>query len=123
MGAVLALARSTAKMWADGLSVTVGLWPSGVATYVADEDYAREHQVGLWTGAFIAPWDWRHRGTQTIILGAYRVPTGTARLAFSGRYRHTSEPQLRDQSELKEPRRAHLPRARRSFLRSAENGA
>lgn len=30
MGAVLALARSTAKMWADGLSVTVGLWPSGI---------------------------------------------------------------------------------------------
>jgi peroxiredoxin len=29
-GAILAPARSTAKMWADGLSVTVGLWPSGV---------------------------------------------------------------------------------------------
>ena len=43
--------------------------------YVADEDYAREHQAGLWSGAFTAPWDWRHRGTQTIILGAYQLPT------------------------------------------------
>jgi endonuclease YncB( thermonuclease family) len=29
--------------------------------YVADEDYAREQKNGLWSGAFIAPWDWRHR--------------------------------------------------------------
>jgi endonuclease YncB( thermonuclease family) len=43
--------------------------------YVSDENYAREHQLGLWSGAFIAPWDWRHRGPQTIILGAYQVPT------------------------------------------------
>ena len=43
--------------------------------YVSDEDYAREHQLGLWSGAFIAPWDWRHRGPQTIILGAFHVPT------------------------------------------------
>jgi endonuclease YncB( thermonuclease family) len=47
--------------------------------YVPDEDYAREHQLGLWRGAFIAPWDWRHRGPQTIILGAYQVPTTAQR--------------------------------------------
>ncbi len=47
--------------------------------YVPDEDFAREHQLGLWSGAFIAPWDWRHRGTQTIILGAYQVPTTAQR--------------------------------------------
>lgn len=47
--------------------------------YVQDEDYAREHQLGLWSGAFIAPWDWRHRGLQTIILGAYQVPTTAQR--------------------------------------------
>jgi endonuclease YncB( thermonuclease family) len=29
--------------------------------YVADEDYAREQKRGLWSGAFIAPWEWRHR--------------------------------------------------------------
>jgi endonuclease YncB( thermonuclease family) len=47
--------------------------------YVADEDYAREHQLGLWSGAFIAPWDWRHRGQQTVILGSYQVPTTAQR--------------------------------------------
>src|SRR6516164_8660412 len=38
--------------------------------YVEDEDYAREHQLGLWSGAFIAPWDWRHRDRGTAVLGA-----------------------------------------------------
>jgi hypothetical protein len=47
--------------------------------YVQDEDYAREHQLGLWAGAFIAPWDWRHRGPETIILGTYQVPTTAQR--------------------------------------------
>jgi hypothetical protein len=28
----------------------------------------------MWSGAFIAPWDWRHRDRQTIILGALSVP-------------------------------------------------
>lgn len=39
----------------------------------AEED-ARFHQRGLWRGAFIAPWDWRHRNSNTIILGAFSVP-------------------------------------------------
>lgn len=38
--------------------------------YVPDEDAAR----GLWSGAFIAPWDWRHRNRQTVVLGATSVP-------------------------------------------------
>lgn len=38
------------------------------------EDDARTHQRGLWRGAFIAPWDWRHRNTKTVILGAFSVP-------------------------------------------------
>jgi hypothetical protein len=42
--------------------------------FIADEDYARESKAGLWAGAFIAPWDWRHRHPQTIILGAFEVP-------------------------------------------------
>jgi endonuclease YncB( thermonuclease family) len=42
--------------------------------YVPQEHAARRKQAGLWTGAFIAPWDWRHRGTQTEILGALSVP-------------------------------------------------
>lgn len=42
--------------------------------YVADEDVAREQRQGLWSGAFIAPWDWRHRSADTLILGAAAVP-------------------------------------------------
>jgi hypothetical protein len=31
------------------------------SAYVGEEKQARHEQRGLWTGAFIAPWDWRHR--------------------------------------------------------------
>ena len=27
--------------------------------YVAQEDFARETKQGLWSGEFVAPWDWR----------------------------------------------------------------
>jgi endonuclease YncB( thermonuclease family) len=42
--------------------------------YVPDEEAARSAGRGLWSGAFIAPWDWRHRNRQTIVLGATSVP-------------------------------------------------
>jgi endonuclease YncB( thermonuclease family) len=42
--------------------------------YVTEEVAAREERKGLWSGAFIAPWGWRHRSKQTIILGALSVP-------------------------------------------------
>ncbi len=42
--------------------------------YVPDEETAREARRGLWNGAFIAPWDWRHRNRQTVVLGAISVP-------------------------------------------------
>jgi endonuclease YncB( thermonuclease family) len=42
--------------------------------YVNQEQTARARQAGLWSGAFIAPWDWRHRGPKTDILGALSVP-------------------------------------------------
>jgi endonuclease YncB( thermonuclease family) len=42
--------------------------------YVGDEDAAREQRKGMWAGAFIAPWAWRHRNERTIILGALSVP-------------------------------------------------
>jgi Sel1 repeat len=38
------------------------------------EENARLQQRGLWQGAFIAPWDWRHRNNKTVILGALSVP-------------------------------------------------
>jgi len=47
---------------------------SHAQTYVQAEADARAHQRGLWQGAFIAPWDWRHRNNKTVILGAFSVP-------------------------------------------------
>jgi endonuclease YncB( thermonuclease family) len=44
--------------------------------YVADEAAARTQRRGMWAGAFIAPWDWRHRNQRTTILGAVTVPVG-----------------------------------------------
>ena len=43
-------------------------------TYVADEVSARNAHLGMWSGAFVAPWDWRSRNRQTVILGALSVP-------------------------------------------------
>ncbi len=51
--------------------------------FVADEDYARQLKAGLWAGAFIAPWDWRHRTGRTIILGAVQVPRNAQRELLS----------------------------------------
>ena len=42
--------------------------------YVGDEAAAREQRKGMWAGAFIAPWDWRHRNTHTVIFGSLSVP-------------------------------------------------
>ena len=44
------------------------------SAYVRTEEDARAQQRGLWQGAFIAPWDWRHRNNKTEILGAFSVP-------------------------------------------------
>lgn len=44
------------------------------SAYRQVEEDARANQRGLWQGAFIAPWDWRHRNNKTVILGARRVP-------------------------------------------------
>src|SRR5262249_52155249 len=42
--------------------------------YVPDEETARAALRGMWSGAFIAPWDWRNRDRQTVILGALTIP-------------------------------------------------
>jgi endonuclease YncB( thermonuclease family) len=42
--------------------------------YVDAEIEARNTLRGLWSGAFIAPWNWRRRDRQTVILGAVSVP-------------------------------------------------
>jgi endonuclease YncB( thermonuclease family) len=42
--------------------------------YQKAEVDARINQRGLWRGAFIAPWDWRHKNNETVIFGALKVP-------------------------------------------------
>jgi endonuclease YncB( thermonuclease family) len=44
--------------------------------YDSEQDAARAARTGLWGGAFIAPWDWRHREQHTEILGSLSVPLG-----------------------------------------------
>lgn len=52
-------------------------------TYDADEHAARQAQVGLWSGAFIAPWAWRGRTKTTEILGAVSVPKDAQSILLS----------------------------------------
>jgi endonuclease YncB( thermonuclease family) len=74
--------RSLARCYVGGMDIQRWLVRSGFALaykqyshdYDADEQAAREARVGLWSGAFIAPWDWRHRNASTEILGAVSVP-------------------------------------------------
>jgi endonuclease YncB( thermonuclease family) len=51
--------------------------------YDADEVVARNAHAGIWAGAFIAPWDWRHRNKQTQILGAASVPINAQTILLS----------------------------------------
>ena len=51
--------------------------------YVRTEEDARAHERGLWKGAFIAPWDWRHRNSQTIVRGALSVPIDAQRVLLA----------------------------------------
>ena len=53
------------------------------SVYVHAEEDARTHQRGLWSGAFIAPWDWRHRNKKTVILGALSVPINAQKILLS----------------------------------------
>jgi len=55
----------------DGLALAFVKYSTA---YAREEEAARKAQRGLWSGAFIAPWDWRHRDKGTIILGPLSVP-------------------------------------------------
>jgi len=74
--------RSLARCEVDGEDIQRWLVRSGWALaytrfsrdYEADEAQAREAKVGMWQGAFIAPWDWRVRNKKTPILGATNAP-------------------------------------------------
>ena len=48
--------------------------------YLGEEDQARKALRGLWAGAFVAPWDWRHRDKGTEIRGALSVPISAQKL-------------------------------------------
>jgi endonuclease YncB( thermonuclease family) len=48
--------------------------------HVDEEGEARKAQRVLWSGAFIAPWDWRHRDKGTTILGPLSVPIDAQKL-------------------------------------------
>jgi endonuclease YncB( thermonuclease family) len=74
--------RALSRCEVDGEDIQKWLVRSGWALaftrfshdYEADEKEAREAKVGMWQGAFIAPWDWRVRNKKTAILGAVKVP-------------------------------------------------
>jgi hypothetical protein len=51
--------------------------------YDPDESAARVAKAGLWSGAFIAPWDWRSRTKNTVILGAVSVPKDAQMILLS----------------------------------------
>ena len=59
--------RLIANCFVGDLSLNATIVESGMALayrqysleYVTQEDFARETKLGLWSGEFIAPWDWR----------------------------------------------------------------
>jgi endonuclease YncB( thermonuclease family) len=53
------------------------------SAYAEDEKAARSARRGLWSGAFIAPWDWRSRSTHTVIHGAISVPAGAQKILLN----------------------------------------
>jgi endonuclease YncB( thermonuclease family) len=74
--------RALGKCFVEGDDITAWMVRSGWALsfvryshdYDGDEAAARDAHAGLWSGAFIAPWDWRHRNRATVVLGALSVP-------------------------------------------------
>jgi endonuclease YncB( thermonuclease family) len=83
--------RSLGKCFVEGDDISKWMVRSGWALsfvrysheYDQDEARAREARAGLWSGAFIAPWDWRHRSKTTVILGAFWVPVNAQALLLS----------------------------------------
>jgi endonuclease YncB( thermonuclease family) len=82
--------RSLANCFIEGEDVSAWMVRSGWAlsfvryshAYDADEGAARENRAGLWSGSFIAPWDWRHRNKTTMILGAASVSVNAQTILF-----------------------------------------
>lgn len=51
--------------------------------YDNDEMQARSERAGMWSGAFIAPWEWRGRSNGSTVLGALSVPVDAQRQLVS----------------------------------------
>jgi endonuclease YncB( thermonuclease family) len=89
--------RSLASCYIDGEDIQRWMVRSGYAlsfkryshTYDADEAAAREAHAGLWSGAFVAPWDWRSRNKSTEILGAVSVPIDAQKVLLRADSRQT----------------------------------
>jgi hypothetical protein len=83
--------RALAICWLGGQDLNAWMVQEGwalayvkySAIYVHAEEDARAHKRGLWKGAFIAPWDWRHRNNRTTILGTFSVPTTAQTMLLS----------------------------------------
>ena len=80
--------------------------------YDADEVTAQESHAGLWSGSFIAPWDWRHRNKATVILGAAAVPVNAQAIllgAISAAGAPSPECEIKGNVNRKGERIYHLP--------------
>ena len=83
--------RSLGNCFVEGEDVSKWMVRSGWAlafvryshAYDADERAARDAHAGIWAGALIAPWNWRGRNKQTIILGAASVPVNARLILLS----------------------------------------
>jgi endonuclease YncB( thermonuclease family) len=70
--------RMLATCWVAGENINRWLVRQGLALayvkysreFVEDEKQARDATRGMWSGAFIAPWDWRTRTRVTPVLGS-----------------------------------------------------
>jgi endonuclease YncB( thermonuclease family) len=59
--------RHIATCYVDGSDINALIVASGLAVayrkysslYIADENTAKASQIGMWSGEFIYPWDWR----------------------------------------------------------------
>ena len=83
--------RGLATCEVDGININRWLVREGWALsfvrysreYYSDEALARQEHAGLWSGAFIAPWDWRSRNKGTVILGPVSVPIDAQSILLS----------------------------------------
>jgi endonuclease YncB( thermonuclease family) len=83
--------RGLATCEVDGININRWLVREGWALsfvrysrdYDSDEALARQKHAGLWSGAFIAPWDWRSRNKGTVILGPVSAPIDAQSILLS----------------------------------------